>query len=92
MESNGRKAEFIARAAAACGLDNVDCGCRPRRGLPGGREGFDLVTARALAALPVVAEYAAPLLRVGGMLLVWRGRRDPEDEAAAAAAAARAGS
>ena len=87
VESNARKAEFISRAAAACGLDNVTVAAVRAEELLGDREGFDLVTARAVAALPVVAEYAAPLLRVGGMLLVWRGRRDPEDEAAAAAAA-----
>ena len=51
----------------------------------------DLVTARALAPLAVVAEYAAPLLAVGGALVAWRGRRDPEDEAAAARAAAELG-
>ena len=50
-------------------------------------ERMDLVTARALAPLPVVAEYAAPLLRLGGALLAWRGRRDPEEEAATARAA-----
>jgi len=37
------------------------------------RESFDLVTARACAALPVLAEYALPLLRVGGSLLAWKG-------------------
>ena len=37
----------------------------PRNGATGSG-GFDLVVARALAPLPVVAEYAAPLLRVGG--------------------------
>jgi 16S rRNA (guanine527-N7)-methyltransferase len=35
----------------------------------------------------VVAEYAAPLLRVGGTLVAWRGRRDAEAEAAGARAA-----
>jgi 16S rRNA (guanine527-N7)-methyltransferase len=87
VESNRRKAEFIGRAAAACGLDNVTVAAVRAEELRGAREGFDLVTARALASLPVVAEYAAPLLRVGGTLLVWRGRRDPDDEAAAATAA-----
>ena len=48
---------------------------------------MDLVTARALAPLEVVVEYAAPLLRIGGTLVVWRGQRDPEREAAAAKAA-----
>jgi hypothetical protein len=47
----------------------------------------DLVTARALAPLPVVVEYAAPLLEVGGTLVVWRGRRDAKAEAEAETAA-----
>jgi 16S rRNA (guanine527-N7)-methyltransferase len=49
------------------------------------------VTARALAALPVVVEYAAPLLRVGGSLVAWKGRRNAGEEASAAAAAAALG-
>jgi 16S rRNA (guanine527-N7)-methyltransferase len=49
------------------------------------------VTARALAALPVVAEYAAPLLRMGGTLVAWKGRPDPAETADAAAAAAALG-
>ena len=55
---------------------------------PEGLGSCDLVTARALAPLAVVAEYAAPLLRMGGTLVAWRGRRDPDDEAAAQRAAA----
>jgi len=35
----------------------------------------------------VVVEYAAPLLRVGGTLVAWRGRRDPVAESNAALAA-----
>jgi 16S rRNA (guanine527-N7)-methyltransferase len=87
VESNSRKAEFIALTAGACGLANLTVAAVRAEELPRDREAFDLVTARALAALPVVAEYAAPLLRLGGTLLAWRGRRDPEDEAAAARAA-----
>ena len=48
---------------------------------------FDLVTARALAPLGVVIEYGAPILRLGGTLMVWRGRRDPRDEEIASNAA-----
>ena len=40
---------------------------------PSHRESFDLVTARACAALPVLAEYALPLLRIGGHLVAWKG-------------------
>jgi 16S rRNA (guanine527-N7)-methyltransferase len=39
----------------------------------------------------VVLEYAAPLLRVGGSLVAWKGRRDSSEEADGATAAARLG-
>ena len=57
----------------------------------GGAGHYDAVTARALAPLPVLAEYAAPLLRVGGELVAWKGRRDAAEEAAGARAAAEVG-
>jgi 16S rRNA (guanine527-N7)-methyltransferase len=50
-----------------------------------------VVTARALGPLDVVVEYAAPLLTLGGTLVVWRGRRDPEAEAAGLRAASKVG-
>lgn len=34
-----------------------------------GREKFDIVTARAVAALPTLAEYCMPLIKVGGRLI-----------------------
>ena len=60
---------------------------RPRRGLARRARALELVTARALAPLEVVVEYAAPLLQIGGRLLAWRGRRDPDAEAAGGRAA-----
>ena len=36
------------------------------------RETVDLVTARALAPLPVLLEYAVPFLRVGGFCAFWK--------------------
>ena len=46
--------------------------------LGGGREAYDAVTARAVAGLPVLAEYAAPLLRPSGVLVAWKGRVDAD--------------
>ncbi len=46
-----------------------------------GREAYDAVTARAVARLATLAELASPLLREGGVLVAWKGRRDPEEEA-----------
>jgi 16S rRNA (guanine527-N7)-methyltransferase len=53
------------------------------------REQHDLVTARACAELPVLAELALPLLGIGGQLLAWKGPltgSDPELRRGAAAA------
>ncbi len=88
IDSSARKTAFITRAIERCEILNA---CAVTVRAEDWREGlgrFDLVTARALAPLGVLAEYAAPLLRLGGALVAWRGRRDPAGEDAARAAAA----
>ena len=40
---------------------------------PDFREQFDVVTARAVAALPTLAEYSLPFVRVGGFWLAMKG-------------------
>lgn len=40
---------------------------------------FDVVTARAVALLPIVMEYAAPLLRVGGKFIAYKGSTYQEE-------------
>jgi 16S rRNA (guanine527-N7)-methyltransferase len=91
VESNGRKCAFITRAAEACGAGNATVVHARAEEWAEGLGACDLITARALAPLPVVAEYAAPLLSVGGSLVAWRGRRDPAEEQAGARAAAELG-
>jgi 16S rRNA (guanine527-N7)-methyltransferase len=91
VESNARKCLFIERAATACGLTNTSIVRARAETWPEGVGRFDVVTARALAPLDVVAEYAAPLLRLGGSLIAWRGRRDAQAEVAAARAAEQLG-
>jgi 16S rRNA (guanine527-N7)-methyltransferase len=87
LESVGRKCAFLDRAAAAIGLDNAEVVCSRVEEWRDGLSVCDAVTVRAVAPLNVVAEYAAPLLRVGGVLVAWKGLRDPEEEAGGAAAA-----
>lgn len=87
LESSTRKCRFMERAADACGIGNVEVVHARAESSPELRDRFDVVTARAVASLPATMEYAAPLLQVGGSLLVWQGRRDPDLDAEAHAAA-----
>lgn len=81
LEGNGRKCGFMAHAVALLELPNAEVVHGRAETWNQGLGRFDVVTARALAPLDVVAEYAAPLLRVGGAVVAWRGRREPQVEA-----------
>jgi 16S rRNA (guanine527-N7)-methyltransferase len=87
VETVARKCAFIRAAAEAAGLTNVDVIAERAEAWAAGIETRDLVTARALAPLAVLAEYAAPLLCEGGVLVAWKGRRDAQEERDASAAA-----
>jgi 16S rRNA (guanine527-N7)-methyltransferase len=95
IESVGRKCEFMRGAVTAAGLDNarvVQARSEAWAAKPppqGGREAYDAVAARAVGRLSTLAELASPLLREGGVLVAWKGRRDSEEEAEVAAAAER---
>ena len=89
VESVRRKCAFLERAARALELDNVAVVPLRAESWPEGFGEHDVVTARALAPLGVVMEYAGPLLRVGGCLVAWK-RQLAAAEAADAGAAAEA--
>jgi 16S rRNA (guanine527-N7)-methyltransferase len=79
VESVGKKCAWLERTVGALGLKNVRVVCARAEELR--EEPFDVVTARALASLPVLCEYAAPLLREGGALVAWKGAVDPREDA-----------
>ncbi len=87
VESQARKCGFIESVVEESGLANVEVVCARAEQWPQGLCANDVVVARAVAAQPVVLEYAAPLLATGGALVDWRGRRDPDEERAAGVAA-----
>jgi 16S rRNA (guanine527-N7)-methyltransferase len=87
LEGSSRKCVFIERAAAVSGIENVEVVHTRAESWPEGVGRFDVATARALAPLEVVVEYAAPLLAIGGTLVAWRGGREPAAEKAAVVAA-----
>jgi 16S rRNA (guanine527-N7)-methyltransferase len=87
VESQARKCGFMQRAIATAGIGNAVAVCARVEEWPEGIGVHDVVLARAVAPQPIVLEYAAPLLRLGGALVDWRGQRNREEELAGAQAA-----
>ncbi len=85
VESERRKADWLTREAAP--LPNVRVVAERTETLAmNERESWPAVTARAVAPYPAVVELAAPLIAVGGSLVVWRGDRNDDDFAGCRAA------
>jgi 16S rRNA (guanine527-N7)-methyltransferase len=87
VESAGRKCGYLVEVAVAAGIGNVEVVHARAESWVAGIRAADAVTARAVAPTAVLAEYAAPLLVHGGVLVAWKGRRDADEERDAAAAA-----
>jgi len=79
VESQRRHAAVAERLGRAAGLRDVSVLSLRAEQIPD-RDAFDVVTARAVASLAVLVEYAAPLLRLGGQLVAWKGARDGAEE------------
>jgi 16S rRNA (guanine527-N7)-methyltransferase len=94
VDSVGKKADALRSLVGDLGLANVEVVAARAEDLgrdPAHREGHDLATARACAALPVLLEYALPLLAVGGSLLAWKGPIGDDELRAGGAAATKLG-
>lgn len=87
VDSLERKGAFLRRAVEVTGAENVDVVVARAEAWPEGREQHDVILARAVAPLAVLAEYAAPLLAMGGSLVAWKGQPDADEEADARYAA-----
>jgi 16S rRNA (guanine527-N7)-methyltransferase len=93
IESQGRKTAVVDRLLQAADIANarsVTARAEEWAANPppfGGRESYDLVAARAVGPLALLAEYASPLLQEGGALVAWKGARDASEEEAASRAA-----
>jgi 16S rRNA (guanine527-N7)-methyltransferase len=87
VESAVRHCRYLERAVATGDLGNSEVIHARAEEWAEGLGAHDLVTARALAALPVLCEYAAPLLADGGALVAWKGAVDDQEAADGATAA-----
>lgn len=75
-DSASKKTRWVEEMVAELDLANVEVVTKRLELLgqdPAFREQFDAVTAKALASLNVLTEFAIPLLKVGGRLLAYKG-------------------
>lgn len=85
VESQRRKCAFLETAIETAVIPNAHVVYARAEDWP--ERGLDVVCARAVDRLSVIAEYAAPLLRTGGTFVAWKGQRDSDEERDGAAAA-----
>jgi 16S rRNA (guanine527-N7)-methyltransferase len=82
VESVGKKANFCRHAVEALKLDGVEVLSVRAEELgqnPSHREAYEWAVARAVANLPVLAEYLLPLVQVGGTMLAQKGESGPAE-------------
>jgi len=82
LESTRKKAAFLQHIVDTLNLTEVmvviaraeEAGRQPAH-----RQRYDVAVARAVAALPILAEYTLPLVKVGGMVIVQKGQNPAEE-------------
>lgn len=90
LDSTAKKIAYIRDTADLCGMQNVHTVCTRAEEAGRGalREQFSVVTARAVARLPVLLELCVPFVRVGGYFIAMKGSAAMEEETEAREAAA----
>ena len=82
VESVGKKAEFCRHISNVLGMEKVEVlqsRAEEVGQLPKYRERFDWAVARAVANLPILAEFLLPLVKVGGAVLAQKGESGPAE-------------
>lgn len=89
VESVAKKTKFLSTVVQELGLKPVEILTERAETVgqdPAHRESYDWAVARAVASLPILAEYLLPLAKLGGFVLAQKGESAPEELKAAEAA------
>lgn len=82
LDSTRKKITFLQTLLTPLSLDQVRTVCdraEPMGQHPAHREQYDLALIRAVGAAAVCAEYALPLVKVGGLVVLYRGQWQAEE-------------
>lgn len=82
VESVGKKANFCSHVVETLGLADVEVlsiRAEDVGQMSAHRERYDWAVARAVAALPILAEYLLPLVKVSGGMLAQKGESGPRE-------------
>lgn len=76
LDSTLKRVNFINSAAEMLGLANIDAVCYRAEDVTGKdfKEKYDIVTARAVAAYPILLELALPAVKVGGKFVAMKSK------------------
>ena len=72
LDSTAKKTVFVGESAKALGLANLTTKAGRAEEQKDMFGTFDAVTARAVSALPILLELAAPMLKIGGMFVAYK--------------------
>ncbi len=87
LDSTAKRIEYVKSTAAKLGLDNVSATAGRAEELgksPEYREKFDVATARAVAALPILCEICIPFVKLGGKFVAMKASHGIEESLVAA--------
>ncbi|HZD56177.1 MAG TPA: 16S rRNA (guanine(527)-N(7))-methyltransferase RsmG [Anaerolineales bacterium] len=86
VESVGKKASFCQHIVEVLGLEGVEILQERAEAvgvMAGHRQQYDWALARAVAVMPILAEYLLPLVHIGGHALAMKGESAPAEAHAA---------
>lgn len=76
LDSNGKKTTFLEELKKELNIDFTVINDRAEKYILDSRESFDVVTGRAVTAMPILAELSIPFVKIGGYFVAYKGNLD----------------